>query len=113
MAQKRIGKIVGVVVLVGLAIAAWLVFRPGPMAFADGKRVELAAYTAGKPTGVPADLNAEFRQLRAWFDECAARPDEWHAGKLRELHACIQRVFNDSARSPGFGSVSVRQPQSV
>jgi mono/diheme cytochrome c family protein len=56
MAQKRIGKIVGVVVLVVLAVAAWVVFRPGPMAFADGKRVELAAYTAGKPTGVPADF---------------------------------------------------------
>jgi len=62
---------------------------------------------------MPADLNAEFRRLRAWFDECAARPDEWHAGKLRELHACIQRVFHDSTQSPGFGSVSVRRPQSV
>lgn len=42
---------------------------------------------------MPGDLNAEFGKLRAWFDECAAQPDEWHAGKRRELQACIQRVF--------------------
>ncbi|HEV7714508.1 MAG TPA: c-type cytochrome [Steroidobacteraceae bacterium] len=53
--KKRIGTIVGVVVVVVLAIAAWIIIRPGPMAFADGKKVALAEYT-GKPTGVPADF---------------------------------------------------------
>jgi mono/diheme cytochrome c family protein len=57
--KKRIGTIVGVVVVVLLALAAWIVIRPGPMAFANGKKVALAEYT-GKPTGVPADFqNAE------------------------------------------------------
>ena len=53
--KKRIGTIVGVVVVVLLALAAWILIRPGPMAFADGKKVALAEYT-GKPTGVPADF---------------------------------------------------------
>jgi len=42
---------------------------------------------------MPGDLNAEFRKLRAWLDECAAQPEQWHAGKRRELEAFIQRVF--------------------
>src|SRR3954454_10422564 len=55
MASKRTGKIIGIVVLVGLALVAWLVFRPGPLAFADGKRVALSEFN-GKLTGVPADF---------------------------------------------------------
>ena len=61
---------------------------------------------------MPADLNAEFRQLRAWFDECAARPDEWHAGKRADLEACIQRLFPADAARCG-DSVGFRQLQSV
>ncbi|MEJ1965372.1 MAG: c-type cytochrome [Gammaproteobacteria bacterium] len=55
--KKRIVGIVGAVVVVGAAIAAWIIIRPGPMAFADGKKVALAEYT-GKPTGVPADFQS-------------------------------------------------------
>ena len=54
--KKRIGTIVGVAIVVLLALAAWIIIRPGPMAFADGKKVTLAEYTTGKPTGVPADF---------------------------------------------------------
>jgi mono/diheme cytochrome c family protein len=57
MARKRILGIVGIVVLLVLVIAAWIVIRPGPLAWADGKRVALAEYS-GKPTGVPADFQA-------------------------------------------------------
>ncbi len=53
--KKRTGTIVGVVVVVLLALAAWIIVRPGPMAFASGKKVALSEYT-GKPTGVPADF---------------------------------------------------------
>jgi mono/diheme cytochrome c family protein len=58
MTRKRIGLIVGIVVLVGLALLARVIFVPGPLAFADGKRVTLAEYTTAKPTGVPADFQA-------------------------------------------------------
>jgi mono/diheme cytochrome c family protein len=57
MSEKRNGlKIVGVVVVVLVIIAGWVVIRPGPLAWADGKRVSLTEYSAGKPTGVPMDF---------------------------------------------------------
>jgi mono/diheme cytochrome c family protein len=56
MARKRLGIVVGIIVLI-LLIAGWVVIRPGPLAFASGKRVDLAQYN-GKPTGVPADFQA-------------------------------------------------------
>jgi mono/diheme cytochrome c family protein len=53
--MKRSRIIVGVIVLVGLAVLAWVTFVPGPMAFAGGQRVALAQYP-GNPTGAPPDL---------------------------------------------------------
>src|SRR5580658_1036898 len=53
--MKRI--IIGVVVVAVLAIMAWIMIVPGPMAFAKGQRVALAQYPSN-PTGVPADLTA-------------------------------------------------------
>lgn len=52
--MKRLGIVVGILVLLGL-VAAWVIYQPGPMAFAEGKRVSLAEYD-GNPTGVPADF---------------------------------------------------------
>src|SRR5690606_24661712 len=54
MKVKRLGIVVGIVVVVGL-VAAWVIYQPGPMAFAKGQRVTLAEYD-GNPTGVPADF---------------------------------------------------------
>ena len=54
MKIKRWGIVGGIVVLVGLVLA-WVLIQPGPMAFAEGKRVALADYD-GRPTGVPADF---------------------------------------------------------
>ena len=52
---KRFGIVVGIVAVIGLLALAWVVIRPGPLAFASGKTVKLADYS-GKPTGVPADF---------------------------------------------------------
>jgi mono/diheme cytochrome c family protein len=54
---KRIGIVVAVVAVVGVAVLAFYATRPGPMAFAAGKAVALSAYD-GHPTGVPADFSA-------------------------------------------------------
>jgi mono/diheme cytochrome c family protein len=54
MKIKRLGIVGGIVVLIGLVLA-WVFIQPGPMAFAEGKRVALADYD-GSPTGVPADF---------------------------------------------------------
>jgi mono/diheme cytochrome c family protein len=48
--------VVAAVVIVGGGIAAWLVFGPGPLAFAGGSTVALADYHEANPTGVPANL---------------------------------------------------------
>jgi mono/diheme cytochrome c family protein len=53
--MKRL--IIGVVVVAVVAIMAWIMIVPGPMAFAKGQRVALAQYQSN-PTGVPADLTA-------------------------------------------------------
>jgi len=55
MSGKRIGIVVGGIALIGVAVLAWEALRPGPIDFADGKRVALADYE-GNLTGVPADF---------------------------------------------------------
>jgi mono/diheme cytochrome c family protein len=54
--MKAIGIVAAVIVVVALGFAAWLVFIPGPMAFANGSTVALADYKDANPTGVPAQL---------------------------------------------------------
>lgn len=44
------------VAVVGAAFTAWLAFAPGPLGFAGGTPVALAAYAGTSPTGVPATL---------------------------------------------------------
>ena len=55
---KRLGQIILLFAVVGALVLGWFATRPGPMAFASGKAVALDAYTAGHPTGTPADLKA-------------------------------------------------------
>jgi mono/diheme cytochrome c family protein len=52
----RIFVSIAAIVLVALAIAAWVIRGPGPMAFSDGPKVALSDYHAANPTGVPAKL---------------------------------------------------------
>lgn len=55
----RIAAIGGVaVVAIAAAVGGWTVLGPGPMAFAKGEAVELAAYKGPSPTGVPAELKS-------------------------------------------------------
>src|SRR5882757_4259312 len=48
----------GVLVAAGAALAGYLMFGPGPTAFAQGKRVALAEYHDKDPTGVPDELKS-------------------------------------------------------
>jgi mono/diheme cytochrome c family protein len=78
MTGKRIGIVVGVVVLIGLCVLAWAVIRPGPLAFAEGKAVALSEYSAGKPTGVPADFVAGDPLARGKYLAVAADCEACH-----------------------------------
>ena len=69
----------GIVVVAGAAVAGvvgWMVFQPGPYAFATGTPVELAAYQGHSPTGIPAELaNADPAAKGAYIAhmaDCAA-----------------------------------------
>lgn len=53
--MKRIGALIAIVAVAGLAVLAWYATRPGALAFAGGSKVALAGYD-GHPTGVPADF---------------------------------------------------------
>jgi mono/diheme cytochrome c family protein len=57
MTPARVALIaIAAVVIVALAAMAWILFGPGPMGFASGHRVDLAAYRGPSPTGTPADF---------------------------------------------------------
>ena len=76
MKAKRVGIIGGIVVLVA-AVVAWILIQPGPMAFADGKRVALADYS-GKPTGVPADFQGADELAKGQYLAVAADCEACH-----------------------------------
>lgn len=69
----------GIVVVAGATVAGligWMVFQPGPYAFATGASVELTAYLGTSPTGTPAELaNADAAATGAYIAhmaDCAA-----------------------------------------
>lgn len=45
-------------IVIGAAVAAYIVFGPHPTDFAGGRRLALKDYTRGDPTGVPAELKS-------------------------------------------------------
>jgi len=53
--MRRIA-IIAAIVIVAAGVVAWLIFGPGPLAFAGGSTVALADYHEADPTGVPAEL---------------------------------------------------------
>ena len=56
-ARPLLWSLVGLVVIAAI-VAAYFALVPGPTDFAGGKRVALAAYQAGDPTGVPEELKS-------------------------------------------------------
>ncbi|MBS7546418.1 c-type cytochrome [Ancylobacter oerskovii] len=59
MKRKVVLCLAALAVIVGaaaLGVTGWMVFQPGPYAFATGKPVPLSAYQGPAPTGVPVEL---------------------------------------------------------
>lgn len=67
--------LVGIVMIAGIAVAgviAWMVFQPGPYAFAPGTQVALASYHGPSPTGAPPELaNADETAKGAYITRMA------------------------------------------
>lgn len=53
---RRLGMLILIVAIVGVAVIAYYGTRPSAFAFAGGNRVPLDQYKEGQPTGVPADF---------------------------------------------------------
>jgi mono/diheme cytochrome c family protein len=64
---SRLRWFLGVLVVGAAATAAYLVWEPGPTAFAHGKRVLLADYRDRDPTGVPDELKSASRVERGEY----------------------------------------------
>jgi mono/diheme cytochrome c family protein len=68
--------IIAALVVVAVAVAAYEVLEPSPMAFAGGRTVTLAAWHGEDPTGVPAELRsaslAERGEYLAHAADCEA-----------------------------------------
>ena len=77
MLTKGTIRILAAIVVVGgivaAAVAGWMVFQPGPYAFATGTPVEFAAYRGGpSPAGIPAELaNADAATKGAYIARMA------------------------------------------
>ena len=56
LSSGRFWAISTIVVAVLIGVAGWALYEPGPMDFAGGRRVALAAYSGMNPTGVSAEL---------------------------------------------------------
>src|SRR6202163_1054695 len=71
----------GVLVAAGAALAGYLVFAPGPTAFAQGKHVALAEYHDKDPTGVPEELKSASLEERGEYLTRAADCAACHTAK--------------------------------
>jgi mono/diheme cytochrome c family protein len=77
----------GVLVAAAVAFAGYLVFAPGPTAFAQGKRVALADYHDKDPTGVPDELKSASLVERGAYLTRAADCAACHTAKGGEPFA--------------------------
>lgn len=75
---KRVGVVVGIIVVLGLAVLAWELMRPGPLDFAGGNKVALAEFSGGNVTGVPADFQGSDLLARGRYLSDAADCEACH-----------------------------------
>jgi mono/diheme cytochrome c family protein len=67
LASGRFWGALAIVATVLLGVAGWMLYEPGPMDFAGGRRVPLAAYSGPNPTGVPPELGQADRLTRGQY----------------------------------------------
>ena len=75
------------VAIIGVSFLAWMVFQPGPYAFAAGHPVDLASYAGPSPTGVPAELAAADARTRGEYITRMADCEACHTEKGGEPFA--------------------------
>jgi mono/diheme cytochrome c family protein len=79
--MKRLYWVLVVLAAVASVVAAWIIYVPGPTAFASGDTVALEDYKGGKPTGVPASLATADLVTRGEYLTRAADCEACHTAK--------------------------------
>jgi mono/diheme cytochrome c family protein len=79
--MKRLYWVLLAVAAVACVVAAWIIYVPGPTAFAGGNTVALNDYKDGKPTGVPASLASADLVTRGEYLTRAADCEACHTAK--------------------------------
>lgn len=70
-----------IVAAIVVVVAGWMLYAPGPMDFAGGRRVALALYSGTSPTGVPAELGQADLVTRGRYLAVAADCAVCHTAK--------------------------------
>jgi mono/diheme cytochrome c family protein len=78
---------IAAVAVISVSFLAWMVFQPGPYAFAAGYPVGLASYAGPSPTGVPAELAAVDARTRGEYITRMADCEACHTEKGGEPFA--------------------------
>jgi mono/diheme cytochrome c family protein len=78
---------IATVAVIGVSFLAWMVFQPGPYAFAAGYPVDLGSYVGPSPTGVPAELAAADARTRGEYITRMADCEACHTEKGGEPFA--------------------------
>ena len=82
MGRARPALLVLAALLVVAAVATgWMVFQPGPYAFAGGEPVDLAAYPGPSPAGVPSELLKADERTRGEYIARMADCEACHTAK--------------------------------
>jgi mono/diheme cytochrome c family protein len=79
--MKRLIWILAALAAIAAVIAAWIIYVPGPTAFAGGSTVTLSDYKDGNPTGVPASLTKADLVTRGEYLTRAADCEACHTAK--------------------------------
>jgi mono/diheme cytochrome c family protein len=79
--MKRLYWVLLAIVAVVCVVAGWIIYVPGPTAFASGSTVALDDYKGGKPTGVPASLASADVVTRGEYLTRAADCEACHTAK--------------------------------
>jgi mono/diheme cytochrome c family protein len=98
MRRSSIWGIIGVVVVIVLAVAAWILLPPGALSFAGGHGVPLSDYKGPDPTGVPAELRSADLVTR---------------GKYLTQAADCQVCHTRAGGRPYAGGLSIKTPFGV
>ncbi|MDB5424536.1 MAG: cytochrome c [Phenylobacterium sp.] len=72
---------IAIVAVLAAGVFAWIALTPGPLAFAGGQKVTLAAYKGPSPTGVPADFASADPIARGQYLARAADCQACHTAK--------------------------------